>query len=438
MKIIFFLLFSFVVLKIIKGFLQFHISWLWFTKKNRDLHIPDNAQESSKIIILIPVLREQNIIHKTLERFSPLKKIEKIIFITTEKENLENNENNETTFDILKREKEKYSNIDIIHYPYTTGVVAHQLNYACQSLEDKNYNGFVLIYNADSVIFQNSIDGFQDYIYRHPSANVIQQSAIFTDNYTYYPDTFRGDILKAIALYQSRWTFAHELYRLRNQLEDKNKWFGECGHVVGHGLCIRLRTLAEIGYFPSNVPNEDMSLGFYLKLKGEKIHILPILEIGESPRTIKAVIAQYTSWFYGVIYYPTYFKIALKKFPKKKMKAFFWSTLNTGRALTWLLTTYFWLTLFVISLSIGWVLLISTILLFTVYSIGNNYLIFTRLKKLNSINLGNEMTVKKTISLAAASLLVYLLQSTGPTIAAKNIIASKLLKSSLKKDKTER
>ncbi|MDP1760262.1 MAG: hypothetical protein Q8L01_02315 [Candidatus Woesebacteria bacterium] len=236
MKIIFFLLFSLVVLKIIKGFLQFNISWLWFTKKNQNLRILYNTQKLSRIIILIPVLREQNIIYKTLERFASLKKIEKIIFITTEKENSEKNGNSETTFDILKREKRKYSNIDIIHYPYTTGVMAHQLNYACQSLEDKNYNGFVLIYNADSVIFQNSINGFQNYIYRHSSANVIQQSAIFIDNYTHYPNTFRGDILKAIALYQSRWTFAHELYRLRNQLEDKNKWFGECGHVVGHGL----------------------------------------------------------------------------------------------------------------------------------------------------------------------------------------------------------
>lgn len=418
--------------------MQFHISWLWFSKKNRDLVISGNTQKSSRIIIIIPVLREQNIIYKTLERFASLKQVEKIIFVTTEKENLEKNEKSETTFDILKREGKKYSNIEIVHYPYATGVVAHQLNYACQSLEDRNYDGFVLIYNADSVIFQNSISGFQDYIYRHSFVNVIQQSAIFTDNYTYYPNTFRGDILKATALYQSRWTFAHELYRLRKQLEDENKWLGECGHVVGHGLCIRLQTLAEIGYFPSDVPNEDMPLGFYLKLKGEKIHVLPILEIGESPRTIKAVIAQYTSWFYGVIYYPTYFKIALKKFPKKKLKAFFWSILNTGRALMWLLTTYVWLALFVIALSINWILFISAIFLFAVYSIGNNYLIFTKLRKSTPIHLENKMTIRRTIGLAGASLLVYLLQSTGPTIAMKNMIASKILKSSIRKEKTER
>ncbi len=397
-----------------------------------------STKQFSRFIILIPVLREQNIIHKTLGRFTVLKNIEKVIFITTEKENLERGEHGKTTFEILQKEKELYKNVEVIHYPHTNGVMSHQLNYACKILEEQNYDGFVLVYNADSVIDQNTIDEFQEYIQNNQSANVIQQSAVFIDNYTQYPNTFLGDILRATALYQSRWTFAHELYRLRNQLNGKDTLFQECGHVVGHGLCVKFKTLKNIGYFPTETPNEDMPLGFLLRLSSEKIHVLPMLEICESPRTIKSVIKQYTSWFYGVIYYPIYFKIAVRKYPHKIFQALIWSTLNTGRALVWLFTTYAWLFLFITAFFFNWMSLVMVILLFVMYSIGNNYIILVRLKKQYPTYFENGTGIKRIPGLSATSLLVYLFQSIGPTIAVKNMVVSKIFNTSLRKDKTER
>ncbi len=435
--LLFLILLAAVSLRMIEGFIQMYISLQWFYK-NRKSEVVYGTKQFSRFIILIPVLREQNIIHKTLERFTVLKDIEKVIFITTEKENSERGEHSKTTFKILQKEKERYKNVEVVHYPHTNGVMSHQLNYACKILEEQNYNGFVLVYNADSVIDQNTIDEFQEYIQNNKSANVIQQSTVFIDNYTQYPNTFLGDILRATALYQSRWTFAHELYRLRNQLDGKDTLFQECGHVVGHGLCIKFKTLENIGYFPTDTSNEDIPLGFFLRLSGEKIHVLPMLEIGESPRTIKSVIKQYTSWFYGVIYYPIYFKISAKKYPNKISQALIWSTLNTGRALVWLFTTYVWLLLFILAFFVNWMSLVMVILLFVVYSIGNNYIILAKLEKQYPTYFEDGMGIKRILGLFIASLSVYLFQSIGPTIAVKNIVVSKIFNTSLRKDKTER
>ncbi|MEK7175294.1 MAG: glycosyltransferase family 2 protein [Patescibacteria group bacterium] len=420
--------------------MKFQTSWNWLVKNKIKFTKITKVYKIPKFTILIPVLREQSIIHKTLERFSMLKNVERIIFITTEKENINKGNYSETTKQILEREKGKYKNIEITHYPETFGVMSHQLNYACKILNSKpeDKDSFILVYNADSEIFQDTIDHFQKYLIQNPNSNIIQQSAVFIGYFSKYKNTFIGEILRAVALYQSRWTFSHEVYRLINQIKSKKEFLKECGHVVGHGLCIRLSTLEKVGYFPSGVPNEDMPLGFFLRLLGEKIHLLPILEIAESPRQIKFVISQYITWFYGVIYYPVYAGMAIKKYPNKKLQTFFWAILNTARALTWLLVTYVWLFLFLYSSKINLTMFIFVIFVFMVYSVVNNFIVYRKLKLLFPNYFQIKYNPILLLKFILAAMIVYIFQSIPPTIAVKNILVSKIFRKNLNKNKTER
>lgn len=394
------------------------------------------TKDKINLNILIPVLREQNIIEETLSRFANLEGEYKLYFITTEREIDEERQNKTrlsliildvveinnkialvekligifSAFEVTKvyeffqanRSKkirakfllELFDNristkrllenlidllpqnlkirINIIHYPDIKGVMAHQLNYAIDTIikskVTNNNRDYFLIYNADSNISSDIVSKFTDYIFNNNKPHVILQSALFLANYNNWGSGLRSGFLRSIALLQSRWTLAHEIPRIRST-QTKFGNLLEGAHVVGHGLCISAEALSSVGGFPERFTNEDLPLGYLLRLKGYKILSLPLLENAESPTSIKNVFAQYTTWFYGLLSYPEYIKYTFKNQSTNKIKALFWGMRYILRGITWFLLSLVWLyILFYPLLMLKPIELAVSLLTFLVYS----------------------------------------------------------------------
>lgn len=204
-----------------------------------------------------------------------------------------------------------------VHYPYSNGVKADQINYLVEhdnwskvNKSTKNEDAddaFVLIYDADSRPDSRSIHAFRHSIDRYPTANVFQQVSWFRsppkkDHRSWMSRLF----FEASALRANRFMLAYELPRLLGRLRYA------CGHrdclsiisrymfshVTGHGLCVKKSFLLRYP-FPKKTILEDMHYGFMLCCMKETVIPIRVLDSAEVPATLLDTFQQLTRWFLG-------------------------------------------------------------------------------------------------------------------------------------------
>ncbi len=477
-----------------RGVIRTKRSFSWIIHNSRSLESKVTNKKESKIYILIPVLREQEIIEDTFNNFTKLNGNYKVIFITTKREETDRitnlrtlkkiknkllYANNKQSFIYLSNgifpkslalslygkkwkeivsafnklpntktllkslidssSKKIKSRVSIYDYPKTIGNMSDQLNFALRKLlktEDLQ-NTYVCIYNADSIVSRDFPLYVKNFVNKNPKAEVIQQSALFLSNFTELGSNISGSLLKAVALLQSRWTLAHEMPRIFNQLRS----ISEGAHIVGHGLIIKLSVIKRVGYFPTSYVNEDLPFGYILKLNGYNIYPFPQLENAQSPTSIKSMFTQYTTWFYGAFHYPKYMLNAFREYPNKRVQAFVWGTKYSIRSIFWLGLSLTWLFIFIYPLFIGNVFLFAiALLVFIVYSPFCFYMIEKELNKNNKKIFGTNVFKELIITPATyfMSIPAYLTHSFGPVKATIETFKSLLFRSEIKKMKTER
>lgn len=496
MDYFYYILLFYALYRAIRGVFRINSSIDWISRSSKKLN--RNSNRSVKQYILIPVLREQEVVKATFKIFTQLKGVYKLVFITTEKEDHEHIQIKKKlvsikgrilkarnierfieltsgifpktvatdlygkswfeikrTFDrlltteqilkilLLKSSNTVRNNVVIYRYPKNDGKMSDQLNYAIRriSKEVNSSEVFVSLYNADSVVDQKTPLYISNYIKSNPKAKVIQQSALFLSNYNNLGNSISGSFLKSIALLQSRWTLAHELPRIFAQYKNKISAFFECAHVVGHGLIIRLDTLIQAGGFPTGYINEDLPLGYILKLHGNTIYPFPLLENAQSPVSIKSMFIQYTTWFYGVFSYPLYTLHAWNDFKDKRLQVLVWGLKYSLRSVLWLFSSLAWIILFTYPIFIkNYLLLLVVMIVFVFYAPFSFYLMTKKLNKLPVKVFGVEIYSNINISMATylMTFFAYITHSYGPLLATLNVIKSFVFKSDIKKQKTER
>ncbi len=419
----------------IRGCFRIITSCNYLSKVKTSLRSP---KKSVRFIILIPLLREQDIIEDTIKHFCNLEGNYIAYLITTSKEDDDKKHNTRiterykqmpTTRQLIQKILSLKPNMNIkvkhLHSPNIKGVAADQYNYALNKLSNKiNSNDYVIIYNADSRIQKNTLKLYEQIIKSHNNCLVIQQSSLFLSNYNQL-----SGFLKSIALLQTRWTLAHEIPRILRTNGILS--FTEGAHVVGHGLCINYQVLKNIGGFPTNYLNEDLALGYFLRLHGYKIHSLKSLENADTPTSIKSMFYQYRTWFYGVIFYPQYM---INGFSEKKFDKFYvtlWGIKYFIRGLLWLNLSGAWLFLFIFPLVVNRMdLLFWSILSFIIYapvSFGLIHLLFRR-----------TYNMKEWLAPIIFSPVAYLTHSIGPLLATFDIAKMFITGKGIYKNKTER
>ena len=361
-----------------------NITWLF---KNNNQKLADFT-DVPFINIVIPVLREQNIILETVRHFEQIKYPKnkyKIYIITTEKESIEksnldkisslikdvslnqslnyikskylgllslellekmfNDYANKAianlhdyileiynhypiTKEILEKDIKHHPNTEIINYPNNNETATIQLNYGLEQIYQKSSkDSWVCVYNADS---RPNLDTFQAVaqtktkyeVNYKKSANIIQQSSLFTLNLSKIRNNLPGFLLQAGGLYQTRFTLIRELFLFRSQSffsnVKSNKFFDfffktQSSYCVGHGMFINFDYFKSRNFYPVETLNEDVPFGYYTCVMNEPIIPLQLLENSDTPITISSLINQKTVWFNPFLELITCWKQATKQ-----------------------------------------------------------------------------------------------------------------------------
>ncbi len=457
------------------------------------------------IYVLLPVLREQKVIEGTIEKFLkinyPSSKY-KIVVITTEKEICEKQknkgklklmasklsnkctvdnfiesylgilpenklrevhnhlhgkqfervfnelekeyDNHPTTIDLINelRGKNQNANLEIIHYPYTKGVMAHQLNFAGEYLlrDQQNEERYICIYNADSEIDPDSFLEVSDIIKKNKDKDfVIQQSALFLKNFKRINQGLVKFFIYAGGLFQSYWTFSVEIPRIIKQNLTITKKKVKLAHCVGHGLYIKLKLFKEMGMLPLETMNEDLAFGF--KLSANRIPIYPLrsLEIGDTPETFNSLINQKKVWFYSYIEYYKARIMSLRKINEKELvnNLFIQGSIY---GFMWLLNSY----LIILPLLYGFIYkdfiyLCIVFIFLLLFNFIPYYLLIRRVNNSGILNNSDiTFSLKEEIFLSFFSVLIFFTDSLGPTISLFERLKSILTGKEIYKKKTER
>ena len=353
------------------------------SKKNYNKSISSD----SNILIVIPCLREQDIIIKTIQHFleliSNLNNI-KLLIVTTQKEEYEREKNlylqkqlkgdiennidirkliikynkilstNEIK-DILKYKTNK--NIENIiydkiknskttnkiveefikvnkleekvyhmHYPNNEGIMADKLNYVLNNfkfIDESKY--YFSVYNADSIPNENTIAEVLDAIRKNECPEVIQQYSVPISNWNEL-----SNVMKGFAIYQSNFELRYGL--INSNFSSKLLYT----YVVGHGMYIRIDILKQIGGFETKYWCEDIYMSYVLRTKNISICPIGTLEIMQSPQYLSILIRQNAVWFKTSFECLKIFKDVYRKNKKVNLNSLGWIIQRIRMNITWL------------------------------------------------------------------------------------------------------
>ncbi len=440
------------------------VSNMVWLQKNEIKHNKTKFSKDS-FIICIPMLREQNIIQSTLEYFSKLnypKNKYKVIIVTTAKEKRKTQELS-TTYELAKLYSFKINNrlgtnlIKIVNYSGEGNLMSHQINHVIKKVTKikKNLKSIFAVYNADSRPNLNTLNAISETLYRYQKStgvipNIIQQSSIFSLNYNSLPRSLSGYILRAAAVFQTKWTLIHELSRFRKQSQksiNKNKnllselFDTQLSHCVGHGLFVRLDLLSK-EFLPTETLNEDLPFGYYQCCKREPILPFYMLENSEVPSSFGSLINQKRVWFFPYLEYTKCQKrvIKLKRY-KSLLEVYLLTLQGQITGFIWLLQSAILFTPLIIALYlhtptflIAWSL---SIFLYWFLPVGIIYLKLSFLERLAG-KIKTEVSLLDYIFSSFAGIVILITHSVGPVLAVNNFVTAKYFNRPVIKSKTER
>ncbi len=518
---IFYITYFFIFCLLIKGLLEvknFNQSLGWLIKENKKYNkIIQDRKTLPFFFVLLPVLREQKVLEKTINNLLKLNYPQdkyQIIVITSQKEIFEKNKNKThvkeihsalingisvskfvefflgvfdenklreihqkynkvkqlgvyeelvkefdeypTTIDLAKRiefeinRNFKKDIIKVIHYPFENGVMVHQINFAVKKLLDIGDidEKYMVLYNADSNPHRDSLKKAVNILYKNKNKEfVIQQSSFFVKNFESLGKEIKSYILKAGGIFQTQWTLSHEIPRIKKQMlsiDNRNKINSKIGlffrtklsHCVGHGLIIKLSLLKNLGFFSTKTMNEDLPFGFNLCSKRISIISLPLIELADTPETIKGIINQKKIWFWSYLDYFKCRKMALadgdeKIVVNKLTIQGLWNGIN------WFAGSFLYIWLLTIGLiykeKLFLIIIIIFLILFhfypTIKIIKNIKYFFDKPIQLHSFDI---------ILTSLAGLFILFTDSLGPWLCVKDKIKFLITKKMPYKQKTER
>lgn len=401
---------------------------LWLKKGRKVL----SADRSTRFVICIPALYEQDIIVDTLDRILSLdypKTQVDIYVVTTSKE--QGQKNSPTTNEVVEKYRsllpgDDKTRLHILNYPKADGRMAHQINFAATRAADflKEDNCYFVVYNADSIIKPDALVVVNETIHdirkhkkRYP--RILQQSAVYS--YDFNGRWFESSIAKGAAMHQSRWTLTHELTRLRKQSQNIEKlrgnsplnsiMYAKIAHCVGHGLFVQGLYYLK-NPLPTDILNEDLPYGLMQCALRNEIYPLPTLELATSPTRLMNLYRQKTVWFNPFFEFHTCIKNLLATGGYKSVfEVYLLGIQAYTTMIIWLLHSAFWNIGLVLSAVLGWQYLLFWAAAFVCYWVIPSiiYHVYVR---------GQEIYSCFSISSLLLGSLYVLSHSTGPILCS--------------------
>jgi cellulose synthase/poly-beta-1,6-N-acetylglucosamine synthase-like glycosyltransferase len=260
--------------------------------------------------IIIPALREQKVIKRTLDRINKIDYPKSKINIVVALDKKEKPINGIKTKDVIEEYiKTKNNNLNIFYTEYAGNEQkrSYQLNSALNFIKNKvknKKNTFIGVYDADSYPDLNVLK-YIDFKARQDKNNIaFQQMINYLLNFNKI-NKLKKFLLLSNAYYQTMWNycFEQEQYFKTNKRIDKKHSTLIFPYCMGHGEFFRLDMLSKIGGFPNNGPADGIQIGYILTAKNIKINPIPFDDYCESPEKLSVLYKQHTFWFCGNMYF---------------------------------------------------------------------------------------------------------------------------------------
>jgi hypothetical protein len=421
-----------------RGFFDFlsYLNLFEQLKRPEVIRVLENSTGPEKQILfmLIPVLREQEVIEEGLLNFCKLQSSRfeiKIAIVTTIRENSGRpSTKTPTTEEVIVRSMSSgklltyRDRIYIFRETEARGNMATQLNYAVQKIKSISpANTFFLVYNADSIISDSTFNKLDELMEEHPGKEfACQEPCAFVRDMNPNSNQFTN----ALSLYQSWYCLGHESRLIRAyHKKTEIKWEGKDGQklgvIVGHGSGMTLNINTGNGGYPSDLLTEDLTFAFILSAHSAPILSLPALEIADVPDNFFKFIKQKSVWFWNFLSYAScYQKMFDEGLPKTQLIPLLAQGLGWGAY--WFFDTLFILTPLIIGMGFKsyWLMLLATISFLVFYIVPQYFL----LKKLPTIlrsqgfpQYARNVEAISFVSILPALCLIILTNSVGAWIA---------------------
>lgn len=312
-----------------------------------------------KMLILIPVIREQNVIGKTLDHFRQMQSDDldvTLCVVGTAKESAEKAKQlkrlrlryyafqstaslaeaqkslrglftEETAARILANKasltydqfeedyKKEASTADVVEAwiennedqgkgyvyvetPAAQGDRATQLNYALKEMTGQGDFDIVGVYDADSL---PDADTFYQVaaVMSQTECDACQQPLHFQSSIALFEKERMHPILSASALFQTTWSMIKELPALIHYSRKDPAANQRCLYMNGHGEFFRTTSLEKMGGFPSNVVTDGVQIGYRLSMSQKNIQPIPSFCNDEMTDDMGQIMIQHSRWYAG-------------------------------------------------------------------------------------------------------------------------------------------
>lgn len=262
-----------------------------------------------KILLLVPVLREQNVIVDTIEHFCGMELVSVDLMVMIVGTCREARACGDTTLDVVERWLGSMSNrmpenvrIDYCEANDEKGDRASQLNWAVKHANEIGWNDWevVGVYDADSLPSRDSLSNVVKAFCSIKNLDACQQPARFIRAANAMARNEENPLLVANALYQSTWTMISELPMWIGHYSASRKARKSFRHLyfIGHGEFLS-RNAYETFMFPEGEVTDGIQIGYRMGFSGSVIIPLPVFCEDDVPHQVRALVKQHKRWFGG-------------------------------------------------------------------------------------------------------------------------------------------
>ena len=281
------------------------------------------------VAIIIPVLREQNVICDTIDYFAKLKSknlsIQLVIAGTKrEYESLEHygfSVSTKKTIEDYIRGKEYKEDFKLHVFEaddMENGDRASQLNFAVKNLLSIDPNIDIIgVYDADSrPTIETILEVAERFLINGTCS--YQQPAFFMQAANQMTKNHENPILIANALYQNTWSIVSEIPMWISYGKNKgvgNNYF----YCIGHGEFFPTEVYKSYN-FPEREVTDGIQIGYRLSMSGKCVDILDNYCSDDVPHNIKTLILQHKRWFGGCMRLKEAYKWCRESVPDNELK----------------------------------------------------------------------------------------------------------------------
>jgi hypothetical protein len=264
-----------------------------------------------RFFLLVPALREQNIIESTLDHLRELRYPADRFEIIVAVDGKEDGER--TTADVVDeyvRRNPDGPPVTVVSYDGPEQRRSMQLNAALEYLHRRIGHGLderviVGVYDADSRPEPETLAYIGGQLAESPGTLAFQQTVTYLANHDELVD---HPLVHANAVYQSLWNYIFEIprllasqQRLAAERPAARKPLRFPPYCMGHGEFFDIRALDAVGGFPRTGPCDGIQIGFALSRAGIGITPVPFDDSCQSPTAPSGIFRQHTFWYSGTL-----------------------------------------------------------------------------------------------------------------------------------------